>query len=219
VNPIRVLLVDDQEIITRGLKMILDGEQDIEVIGTAANGQEAYRFCCRNRPDVVLMDIKMPMVNGVEATDLIKRDFPGTRILVLTTFNDDEYIFEALRKGACGYLLKETPPDEIAKAIREAYRGGSPIQPRVASRVVERFTAMASRESPSFTQDEKVNLLTDREKSIVALIGRGRNNKEIARELYLSEGTVRNYLSSILNKLGLRDRTQLAIFAVKNHLA
>lgn len=213
---IRVLLADDQEIISRGLRMILEMEEDITVTGTAANGEEACRLCGRDRPHVVLMDIKMPVMNGVAATGIIKRDFPDTRIVILTTFNDDRYIFDALKNGACGYLLKESSPEEIISAVRAVHRGGALIQPSVASRVLEKFSALAA--SAETEVDERVKLLTGREKEIARLVGEGRNNREISRELFLSEGTVKNHLSIILSKLDLRDRTQLAIFAIKNHL-
>lgn len=215
---IRVMLVDDQEIMVRGLRMILESENDIEVVATASNGEEACRRCPAARPDVVLMDIKMPVLNGVEATARIKRECPGVKVLILTTFNDDEYIFEALKEGASGYLLKDASPDTIAGAIRAVHRGGAPIQPEVASRVVERFSSLAASAAARETRDERVGLLTEREREIAGLVGQGLNNREIAGRLFLSEGTVRNHLSNILNKLELRDRTQLAIFALRNRL-
>lgn len=155
---IRVALVDDQEIIVRGLRMILEAEDDIEVVGTASNGQEACHLCRAAQPDVVLMDIKMPVVNGVEATALIKREFPGIKVLILTTFNDDEYIFEVLKEGASGYLLKEASPNAIAEAIHAVHRGGAPIQPEVASRVVERLSSLAASAAAREPLDERVAL-------------------------------------------------------------
>ncbi len=216
-DKIKVLVVDDQEIITRGLKMILEAEDDIIVTGTAADGREACEMCKRQQPDVVLMDIKMPVMNGVEATGRIKKDFPGTSVLILTTFNEEAYIFDALAGGAYGYLLKESTPEEIVTAVRTVYRGGALLQPGVADRVMGRFSRMARK--PAGDQvDLRANQLTEREKEIARLVGEGRSNREIAAELYLSQGTVRNQLSSILAKLELRDRTQLAIFAIKNNL-
>jgi DNA-binding NarL/FixJ family response regulator len=215
---IRVLLVDDQEIMVRGLRMILESEDGIEVVATAGNGEEACRLCRAARPDVVLMDVKMPVLNGVEATARIKRECPGVKVLILTTFNDDEYIFEALKEGASGYLLKDASPDTIAGAIRAVHRGGAPIQPEVASRVVARFSSLAASAAAREIRDERVGLLTEREREIAGLVGRGLNNREIAGRLFLSEGTVRNHVSNILNKLELRDRTQLAIFALRHRL-
>ncbi len=218
VDGIRVMLVDDQEIMVRGLRMILESENDIEVVATAGNGEEACRLCRAARPDVVLMDVKMPVLNGVEATARIKRECPGVKVLILTTFNDDEYIFEALKEGASGYLLKDASPDTIAGAVRAVHRGGAPIQPEVASRVVARLSSLAASAAARETRDERVGLLTGREREIAGLVGRGLNNREIAGRLFPSEGTVRNHLSNILNKLELRDRTQLAIFALRNRL-
>lgn len=212
---IKTLIVDDQKILTQGLKMILDLEEDIEVTAVASNGQEALSLCHWQCPDVILMDIKMPIMNGVEATEKISALFPSTRIIILTTFHDKEFIFDALKKGACGYLLKESPPEKILEAVRTVYQGGSILQPSIASKVIEEF----SRLSPvSKEKDPRMNLLTEREIEILTLIGDGKNNKEIASALYLSEGTVRNHITHILEKLDLRDRTQLAIFALRNHL-
>ncbi|WP_449240533.1 response regulator [Desulfoscipio gibsoniae] len=217
-SKIRVALVDDQEIMIRGLRMIIEADGGIEVVGTAFNGREACHLCREVRPDVILMDIKMPIMNGVEATARIISDFPKVKVLILTTFNDDEYIFEALKEGASGYLLKDAPPNVITEAIHAVKRGGAPIQPEVASRLVERFSSLAIKAAASEHRDERVRLLSEREREITCLVGQGLNNREISGLLFLSEGTVRNHLSNILSKLELRDRTQLAIFALRNHL-
>ncbi|WP_432662920.1 response regulator transcription factor [Wukongibacter baidiensis] len=214
---IDVLLVDDQEILTEGLKMILGKEEDINICGIANNGKKAYELCKWNKPHIVLMDIKMPELDGARATKLIKQDFPDTKVIVLTTFNDDEYIYEALKNGASGYLLKDATPGEIARAIRTVYEGGALIQPEVATKVINKFSEMA-KGSRCENIDKRVELLTNREKDICRLVGDGKNNKELAKELYLSEGTIKNHITKILSKLELRDRTQLAIFAVKNDL-
>ncbi len=214
---IRVLLVDDQDILVEGLRMILGREEDLEIVGTANNGGRAYEACTVNRPDVVLMDIKMPGVNGVEATGMIKRDFPQVKIIVLTTFNDDEYIYEALKNGASGYLLKDASPAEIAGAIRAAYNGGASIQPEVAAKVLDKFSELA-RGNPVRNTDPRAELLTDRELDILRLIAEGKNNREIGETLYLSEGTVKNHITKVLIKLDLRDRTQLAVFTIRNGL-
>lgn len=214
---IKVLLVDDQEILTEGLKMILGKEDDINICGIANNGKKAYELCKWNKPHIVLMDIKMPEMNGAKATKLIKQDFPDVKVIVLTTFNDDEYIYEALKNGASGYILKDATPKEIAKAVRTVYNGGALIQPEVASKVISKFSEMA-KGNVLWEKDSRVEFLTSREKEICRLVGEGKNNKEISKDLYLSEGTVKNHITKILNKLELRDRTQLAIFAVKNDL-
>ena len=214
---IKVLLVDDQDILVEGLKMILGKEEDIQICGTANNGRKAYEACKWNRPDVVLMDIKMPDVNGVEATDMIKKDFPNVKIIVLTTFNDDEYIYEALKNGASGYLLKDASPAEIAGAVRTVYNGGALIQSDIAVKVLDKFSELAKGYIERHS-DPRVELLTEREVEICRLISEGKNNKEIAEELYLSEGTVKNHITKVLIKLDLRDRTQLAVFTVKNGL-
>jgi len=214
---IKVLLVDDQDILVEGLKMILGKEEDIEICGTANNGRKAYEACKWNRPDVVLMDIKMPEVNGVDATGMIKKDFPSVKVIVLTTFNDDEYIYDALKNGASGYLLKDATPAEIAGAIRTVYNGGALIQSDIAVRVLDKFSELA-KGNMGKPLDPRVELLTEREIEICRLIAEGKNNKEIADELYLSEGTVKNHITKVLIKLDLRDRTQLAVFTIKNDL-
>lgn len=212
---IRVGVVDDQEILRRGMKAILSTEEDIEIIGEGCHGMEGYRLCESHIVDIILMDIKMPVMDGVEATRRIKRDFPQVKIIILTTFDDDEYIFDALKYGASGYILKDAAPEEIIRTIRDVYGGGAGIQPRIAAKVVERIRHM---EDKATARDPKIDVLTDRERDIVQLVGEGKNNREIARQLFITEGTVKNHITNILEKLELRDRTQLAIFAVKNRL-
>jgi len=214
---IKLLLADDQDILTEGLKLILGSEEDIEIVGTADNGKKAYELCRIRKPDLVLMDIQMPEVNGVEATAMIKKDFPNIKIIVLTTFNDDEYIYEALKNGASGYLLKDTSPGEILKAVRTVYRGGALIPSEIAVKVLDKFSQLAQKTEDKLI-DPRVELLTDREIEICRLIGEGKNNQEIAEELFLSQGTVKNHITKILLKLDLRDRTQLAIFTINNDL-
>ena len=214
---IKLLLADDQDILTEGLKLLLGAEEDIEIVGTANNGKKAYDLCRIRKPDLVLMDIQMPEVNGVEATAMIKKDFPQTKIIVLTTFNDDEYIYDALKNGASGYMLKDASPKEILEAVRTVYNGGALIQSEVAVKVIDQFSQLA-KDTGGKHIDPNVGLLTDREIEICRLIAEGKNNKEIADELYLSQGTVKNYITKMLLKLDLRDRTQLAIFTIKNNL-
>ncbi len=212
---INIVIVDDQSILREGLKLVLSKVEKFNIIGTGENGKDAYNLCKDNHVDVVLMDIKMPIMDGVEATKLIKRDFPHINIIILTTFNDDEYIFEALKYGASGYLLKDATMDKIEEAINEVYKGGALIQPDVAKKMVNMFTKMTKNGSQI---DTRVDELTHREKDILRNLGEGKANKEIAEILYISEGTVKNHITSILSKLDLRDRTQLAIFAVKNNI-
>lgn len=214
---IKVLLVDDQDILVEGLKLILGMEEDIEITGTANNGKKAYEACKWNRPDVVLMDIQMPEWNGVEATLKIKHDFPEVKVIVLTTFNDDQYIYDALKNGASGYLLKDASPSEIAKAIRTVYKGGALIQSEVAVKVIDKFSQLAN-ETVDKNKDKRVELLTEREIEILRLIAEGKNNQEISEELFLSQGTVKNHITRVLIKLDLRDRTQLAVFTIKNNI-
>ena len=205
---IKILLADDQDILTEGLKLILGAEEDIEIVGTADNGKKAYELCRIKKPHLVLMDIQMPEVNGVEATAMIKKDFPQIKIIVLTTFNDDEYIYDALKNGASGYLLKDTSPAEILRAVRTVYNGGALIQSEVAVKVLDKFSQLANK-AVDKQADPKVKLLTDREIEICRLIAEGKNNQEISEELFLSQGTVKNHITKILLKLDLRDRTQL----------
>lgn len=212
---INIVIVDDQSILREGLKLVLSKVENFNIIGTGENGKDAYNLCKDNHIDVVLMDIKMPIMDGVEATKLIKRDFPHINIIILTTFNDDEYIFEALKYGASGYLLKDATMEKIVEAINEVYKGGVLIQPDVAKKMVNMFSMMTKDEVHI---DKRVDDLTDRERDILRNLGEGKSNKEIAKILYISEGTVKNHITSILNKLDLRDRTQLALFAVKNNI-
>ena len=214
---IKILLADDQDILTEGLKLILGAEEDIEIVGIANNGKKTYDLCRLRKPDVVLMDIQMPEVNGVEATAMIKKDFPQIKIIVLTTFNDDEYIYDALKNGASGYLLKDTSPTEILRAVRTVYNGGALIQSEVAVKVIDQFSRLAN-ETADKHIDPRAKLLTDRETEICRLIAEGKNNQEIGEELFLSTGTVKNHISRVLIKLDLRDRTQLAVFTIKNDL-
>lgn len=213
---IRVLIADDQELIRQSLSFVLDAQADIEMVGTASNGREAIELARKEKPDVVLMDIRMPEVDGVECTRLIKSAYPQIKVIILTTFDDDEYVFGALRYGASGYLLKGVSVKELADAVREVVRGGSIIMPGVASKALEMFARMA-RGSMQITVDEKQTTdLQENEWRVIREVGCGKSNKEIAAALCLSEGTVRNYLSSVLSKLDLRDRTQLAIWAVQS---
>ena len=224
---IKVLLADDQELIRQSLSFVMSKQEDIEMVGTAANGCEALELVEEKQPDVVLLDIRMPEMDGVECTRRIKQEFPGIKVIILTTFDDDDYVFDALRYGASGYLLKGVSVDGLTNAVREAARGGSIIAPDVASKVLQMTPDVASKVLQMFSRmaqgDVQVRVnkknaleLTKMERQVIREVGCGLSNKEIAGRLYLSEGTVRNYISSILRKLELRDRTQLAIWAVQN---
>ena len=215
---IKVLLADDQELIRESLGFVLGAQDDITVVGMAKNGREAIELVRSEKPDVVLMDIRMPEVDGVECTRLIKSAHPNIKVIVLT-FDDDENVFNALRFGASGYLLKGVSVADLTNAVREVVRGGSIIAPDVASKALEMFARMAKGNLTIGVDEKQTEELQDNEWRIIREVGAGLSNKEIAAALCLSEGTVRNYLSSILSKLDLRDRTQLAIWAVQTGVA
>ena len=212
---IKVLIVDDQELIRESLKVVLNVSADIEVTDAVPSVAEALTSASQNRPDVVLMDIRMPGMEGVEGTKLLMDRYPQIKVIILTTFDDDEYVFGALKNGASGYLLKGSSVSELSEAIRIAHSGGAMINPNIASKVISQFSNMAK--GPARLQvDERLTAdISKSEWQIIRTVGSGMSNKEIAQELCLSEGTVRNSLSNILFKLNLRDRTQLAIWAVQ----
>jgi DNA-binding NarL/FixJ family response regulator len=205
---IRVLLVDDQAIIRQGLKSLLDTKSDIQVVGDADNGQAALEQAARLQPDVVLMDIRMPIMDGVTAIQLMSQQFPQIHVLVLTTFDDDEYVAQAMRFGARGYLLKDVPSDELAEAIRAIDRGYTHMGPGLFEKAVAPPSV-----SPASPLSPELSELTPRELDVLRLIATGANNREIAERLYISERTVKNHVTSILNRLNLRDRTQAALLA------
>ncbi len=207
---IRVLLVDDQNLIRQGLKALLELEPDLQVVGEGENGQSAIALVETLQPDVVLMDIRMPVMDGVAATREICQQFPATKVLVLTTFDDEQYVAEALRYGAMGYLLKDTPSEELAAAIRSVHKGYTQLGPGLVEKIIAKVPTVAPPPpSPPPSWDE----LTPREQEVLRLIAKGASNREIAQLLYISEGTVKNHVTNILNRLNLRDRTQAAIFA------
>ena len=204
----KVLIVDDDALIRESLKLLLDLEEDIEVVGTASNGQEAFDICKEERPDVVLMDIRMPVMDGVLGTKLIKGSLKDVKVMILTTFKDDEYIREAIKNGAEGYILKNQSSDSIIDCLRAVYKGNAVFQKDIA----DALTSMMEKEKRKKPDID----LTLRETEIMRLISEGLSNKEISAKLYLSEGTIRNYVTALLEKLELRDRTQLAIYYLKN---
>lgn len=217
---IQVMIADDQELIRESLSIVLGTNADMEVTGLAGNGRELLALIQRRVPDVVLMDVRMPELDGVEATRAVKEQWPEVRIIILTTFDDDEYVFNALKYGASGYLLKGVSVPELSNAIRTVAQGGAMINPGIVTKVVKFFNRMAQSSLATDPESgEGASALTRTERNIALLVGRGLSNKEIASKLALSDGTVRNGLSSALAKLGLRDRTQLAIWAVQTSLA
>ena len=207
---IRVLLVDDQALFREGLEILLSIHNDIEVVGQASHGQEAVEVAAKIQPDVVLMDVRMPILDGVRATGLLKETHPHCKVIVLTTFDDDEYIFDALRMGAVGYMLKDIASEQLVEAIRATARGESILEPSVAAKVIAEFSRVSSM-VPSRQREQLVEPLSDRELEILALIVKGASNKEIANQLYIAEGTVKNHITHILGKLGVRDRTQAVL--------
>ncbi|MEA5619142.1 response regulator transcription factor [Cronbergia sp. UHCC 0137] len=206
---IRLLLVDDQDLIRRGLKALLGTDPTLEVVGEAANGQEAVTQVAHLNPDVVLMDVRMPSTDGVAGTQQICQQFPDTKVLMLTTFDDQEYVTQALQAGASGYLLKDTPFDELTQAIALVHKGYTQIGPGLATQVLTHPTPVNSGDLEPWLG------LSEREQDIVRLVAQGHNNREIAQSLHIAEKTVKNYLTNILSQLGLRDRTQLAIASLK----
>lgn len=212
---IKVLIADDQELMRQSLQIILGMGKDIEVMGTVANGLEVIRAVRKEKPDVILMDIRMPEMDGVVCTQIIKENYPDIRVIVLTTFDDDEYVFNALKYGASGYLLKGISAKELAEAIRKVYHGTAMINEDIASKVLKLFSRMAQVNLAIQVDEEHAAEFRPTEWNIITLVGRGMSNKEIAARLKLSDGSVRNSLSTILGKLNLRDRTQLAIWAVQ----
>ncbi len=212
---IKVLIADDQELIRRSLQIVLENRENIKVTDVAENGQEVMQCVRKHLPDVILMDIRMPKMDGVQCTKVIKERYPTVKIIILTTFDDDEYVYNALKYGASGYLLKGVSMDELVNAITTVHSGKAMINPDIATKVFKLFSHMAKADYSIQVGKQGVNELTRTEWKIIAQVEYGASNKEIAEILNLSEGTVRNYLSAILNKLELRDRTQLAIWALQ----
>lgn len=212
----RLIIIDDQRILAEGLKLLLSQESDIEVVAVGESGEEAIALADLYKPDLMLMDIQMPGMNGVEAIRRIKGVHEQIQCLILTTFSDDDYIFEGIKSGAAGYLLKDASPKEIAEALRVVHSGGALFQPNIAAKMIKQFTEMANHKEE--WDPKSLSLcLTEREVEIVALVAEGLSNIEIGEKLFLTEGTVKNNLTRILQKLELRDRTQLAIYWLKHN--
>jgi len=220
-KPIQVLVVDDQQLMRDGLASLLSIQEGIEIVGTATNGQEAVENALRLLPDVVLMDVRMPVMDGITATGHIRQQLTACQVLMLTTFDDEEYIVKALIEGASGYLLKDIPSHDLARAIQLAHRGIYQLEPTIAGKLVGILTNGTTSQKISaapelhneFAVSGDIHDLTEREIDVLRLIATGATNREIAEKLYISEGTVKNHVSRILNCLGLRDRTQAAIYA------
>jgi DNA-binding NarL/FixJ family response regulator len=213
IEPITILLVDDQALFREGLRTLLSIQPDFEIVGEAVNGAEALLEASAKRPAVVLMDLQMPVLDGVAATRRLRSQQPECKVIVLTTFDDDDYVFEGLRAGAVGYLLKDAPSEKLVEAIRAAARGESFLQPSVAAKVIAEFARVT--EKRAHPDQALVEPLTGRELEILSLIAKGDSNKEIAVALLIAEGTVKNHVTSILGKLAVRDRTQAALKGVE----
>jgi DNA-binding NarL/FixJ family response regulator len=211
---IRVLVADDQSMVRAGFRMLLSGENDIEVVAEASNGLEAVAQAARFHPSVVLMDIRMPQLDGLEATRRILATDDNARILILTTFDLDEYVYEALRSGASGFVLKDDPPEQLIAAIRVVAAGEALLSPAITKRVIKQFARMPRPEPP-----RQLDELTERELEVFRLIARGLSNAEIARELYISDTTVKTHITHILMKLNLRDRVQAVVLAHETGLS
>lgn len=225
-SPVRVLVVDDQRLMRDGIASLLSIQGGIEIVGTAGNGQEAVEQAMSLRPDVVLMDVRMPVMDGVVATTELRRQLPSCQVLMLTTFDDEEYIVDALQAGASGYLLKDVPAQDLAKAVISVHNGIYQFDAAVAGKMVDALAGLGSKSSKvpppaptsSFVSSATQTELTEREIEVLRLIAKGATNREIAEQLVISEGTVKNHISNILSRLGLRDRTQAALYARENAL-
>lgn len=212
---IKVMIADDQELIRQSLQIVLSTHEDLKVVDAVENGFAVLESIKKERPDVILMDIRMPKMDGVYCTKTVKEKYPDIKIIILTTFDDDEFVFSALKYGASGYLLKGVSMDELYRAICTVYNGGAMINPDIATKVFKLFSKMSMSNYAIQVDDSLSKDLTQAELKVIQQVGFGLSNKEIAQKLYLSEGTVRNYVSTVLSKLELRDRTQLAIWAVQ----
>jgi DNA-binding NarL/FixJ family response regulator len=207
---IRVLVADDQALVRAGFAVLLQSADDLEVIGEATNGAEAVAMAARDRPDIVLMDVRMPVLDGIEATRLVTQADSDIRVIILTTFDLDEYVYDGLRAGASGFLLKDTPPADLLAAIRVVAGGDALLAPSVTRRLIEEF---AKRPADRPTPAASLGALTDREREILVLIARGLSNAELAERLYISHATAKTHVSRLLTKLGARDRAQLVMIA------
>lgn len=212
---IKVMIADDQELIRQSLQIVLSTHEDLKVVDAVENGFAVLESIKKEKPDVILMDIRMPEMDGVYCTKTVMEKYPDIKVIILTTFDDDEFVFSALKYGASGYLLKGVSMDELYRAICTVYNGGAMINPDIATKVFKLFSKMLMSNYAIQVDDSLSKDLTQAELKVIQQVGFGLSNKEIAQKLFLSEGTVRNYVSTVLSKLALRDRTQLAIWAVQ----
>ncbi|HEX2101917.1 MAG TPA: response regulator transcription factor [Candidatus Synoicihabitans sp.] len=212
-KPIRVLLVDDQGLFREGLRILLAQHPSLEIVGEAVNGADAVTQAHTLAPDIILMDLRMPVLDGVGATRRIIAEIPSTRVIVLTTFEDDDEVYEALRAGAAGYLLKASPSDRVVQAIHLTARGESFLEPSVTAKLLQHFSRLANREPRRPSPPEPIEPLSSRELEVLRNLAEGRSNKEIAAVLSIAEGTVKNHMTNVLGKLGVLDRTQAALRA------
>ena len=217
-DPIRALIVDDHALFRRGLEMVLDTEDDVEVVGEASDGTEAVEKAGESLPDVVLMDIRMPRSSGIEACRAMKEVAPSAKIVMLTISDEEEDLFEAIRAGASGYLLKDIPLDEVADVVRAVHGGQSLINPSMAAKLLTEFAALARRDGGDRAQEVPAPRLTDREIEVLKLVARGMNNRDIAKELFISENTVKNHVRNILEKLQIHSRMEAVMIAVRQKL-
>jgi DNA-binding NarL/FixJ family response regulator len=218
-DPIRVLIADDHALFRRGLEMVLQGEPGLELVGQASDGQEAVQIVGEVVPDVVLMDIRMPKMNGIEAARQMKEVAPSAKILILTISDEDDDLFEAIRAGASGYLLKDIPLDELADSVRAVYGGQSLINPSMAGKLLTEFATLARRDAEEEpAKHAPARKLTDREMEVLRLVARGMNNRDIAKELFISENTVKNHVRNVLEKLQIHSRMEAVMIAVREKL-
>jgi DNA-binding NarL/FixJ family response regulator len=217
-EPIRVLIADDHALFRHGLEMVLDEEQDIELVGQASDGAEAVAKAGESLPDVVLMDIRMPKISGIEAARAMKESAPSAKIVILTISDEEEDLFEAIRAGASGYLLKDIPLDEVAEAVRAVHGGQSLINPSMAGKLLTEFATLARRDEEERPQQVPAPKLTEREMEVLKLVARGMNNRDIAKELFISENTVKNHVRNILEKLHLHSRMEAVTYAWRKRL-
>ena len=217
-EPIRTMIVDDHALFRRGLEMVLEGEPDIDLVGQASDGAEAVEKAAESLPDIVLMDIRMPRSNGIEACRAMKEAAPSAKIVILTISDEEEDLFEAIRAGASGYLLKDIPLDEVADTVRAVHGGQSLINPSMAGKLLTEFAALARRDEEERAQELPAPRLTEREMQVLKLVARGMNNRDIAKELFISENTVKNHVRNILEKLQIHSRMEAVMVAVREKL-
>jgi DNA-binding NarL/FixJ family response regulator len=217
-EPIRALIVDDHALFRRGLEMVLAAEQDIELVGEASDGEEAVKKAGESLPDVVLMDIRMPRSSGIEACRAMKEVVPSAKIVILTISDEEEDLFEAIRAGASGYLLKDIPLDEVAETVRAVHGGQSLINPSMAGKLLHEFATLARRDAEERVEQIPAPRLTDREMQVLKLVARGMNNRDIGKELFISDNTVKNHVRNILEKLQIHSRMEAVMVAVRDKL-